>query len=421
MKKILNYPAIFLMFIAACFLVSCEDETGGGSGGGGTSVTGEPSLTLNTLADLTVAPSESFTVNFSASTKNDIPLKAVTVYEDGTKVPVSRLTFNSEAAAANPALVVGADKEGLTWDVGIIAHSAAATTVQYEIEVTADDNTISSFFVSVTTAASPATFTSTSPTMVSDVPQDTKNVFKLTAVKGDGQLVSIEVRENDMFVEATRIFWMGISMSVDDNPFFLSETEKDGFEDAELYIMTPASEGTFVYKVILTDEYGLTSELEFTVMTAPSGTPVDLREDEVLNRDGMALGGLDLDTGDNVSSSSTMAELVDNGINDDLPVPSNWLQTISPVNGATMKYVVPMANGIPEGYSFGAIATKEEISGLYTNNTGEVIDGNKSTSVVNVGDNFVVEANGNYWLLTVKEVVVTDADNDDKYIFDVKY
>lgn len=416
MKRILNLPAFMLFAIAAMFLVSCEDEPGGG---GGTDPI-KPTVTLNSAGDVTLAPMEAFTIDFSAS-KGDVALKAVTIYEDGIKVPVSRLMVNGVAAAANPLLITGTDVDGLTWTATVIAHSTAPATVVYEVQVQDDNNLTNSVFTTVTTAATPPTLTGTEPTTIDGLEQGSKNGFKLTAMPGDGQLVSIEVRENDMLIDPTRIEWDGATMMNAENPFFLNGPEQDGFEEIRLFITLPMSEGTFIYTIIITDEFGLTAETVYTVTTAPSGTPIDLREDEVLNRAGSAPGGLDLDTGDNVASSSDLAEIVDNGIDTDQPVPNNWMQTISPVNGATMKYVVASANGIPEGFSFGAIETKEELSGLYTNNTGEIIDGDKSTSVVTVGDNFIVSANGNYWLLTVKEVIVTDDNNNDKYIFDVKY
>ena len=416
MKRIFNFPALLLVAIGAMFLVSCEPEPGGPTG----PINVEPVVTLTSSSEITVEPTEVFTVEFSASKGDDNALKAVTIYEDGTKVPTSRLTVNGTAAAANPLLVTGTDVDGLTWTIDIVAQSSAATTVGYEIEVQDDASQTKSVFVNVTTVGTPPSLTSTSP-MTINVDQDIKNLFRVTAVKGSGDLVSIEVRENDQLVDPSKIFWQVISMAVSENPFALGEDDRGGFEDQELYIMTPAVEGNFTYKVTITDEFGLTSELSFDVTTNPTGTPIDIREGVLLNSAGPSgTGGLDLDNGNSTGSMDTEAEIKDNGIDNNLPAEENWFRTISPIsdNGVSMKQLIAGQGGLPEGFKFSDVAFKEDLVDFFT--SGVDLTNNQS-NIVQIEDVFIVTREGKYWMLEVIEIVTDPNGNDDSYKFDIKY
>ena len=129
MKRILNFTSVSLVVIAAMFLYSCESDPIDPP------VNVPPVVTLTSSSDITLEPGESFTVDFSASIGDDSPLKAVTVYEDGSEVPFSRLTINGVAASSNAILLFGSDVDGLTWSIDIVAHSTPASTVTYKVEV----------------------------------------------------------------------------------------------------------------------------------------------------------------------------------------------------------------------------------------------------------------------------------------------
>ena len=411
MKRILNFTSASLLVLAAMFLYSCESDPID-------PVVEKPVVTLTSSSDITVEPEETFTVDFSASKGGDSPLKAVTVYEDGTKVPASRLTVNGVAASSNAILLFGTDVDGLTWSIDIVAHSTPASTVTYEVEVQDQASQIQSVLVNVTTVGTPPTLTTTSPTTV-EVEQDKKNVFRLTAVKGSGDLASIEVSQNDVKVDPSDIFWKVITMAVADNPFTLEEADKGGFEKQELYIMTPASEGTFVYKVTLTDEYGLTDDLTFNVTTLPNGTAVEMLEGVLLNAGGPdGTGGLDLDNGNSTNSDDEEAEIKDNGIDTNLPDDQNWLRTISPANDAAMKYLRAGEGGLPEGFTFASIEFKEDLADLFANGV-ELTD--DVSDVVMIEDVFIVFRDNKYWVLEVIEIITDFEGNEDSYKFDIKY
>ncbi|MEM9547215.1 MAG: hypothetical protein AAGA77_14640 [Bacteroidota bacterium] len=407
MKRFLNLPTLLLLAFAPFFFASCESDSEPGT-------ELPPVVTLTSSSDITVEPTEVFTVSFSAS-KGDSPLKAVRVYEDGTSVPTSRLAFNGTPAAANPILITGTDVDGLTWTVDITAQSSVGTPVVFEIEVQDDLNNTQSVFVNVTAVGTPPTLTTSSPTVFS-TGQDIKNAFKLTAVKGIGDLVSIEVTENNQKVNPSNLFWKEISMSVADNPFTLGDEDKDGFEDEDLFIMTPMLAGNFIYKVILTDEFGLTAELEFDVTTF---TRVEMLSGVLLNSAGPdGQGGLDLDTGNSTNSIDDAAEIKDDGIDTDLPVDQNWLRTISPANNSQMKYLRAGQNGLSETFTFAGIEYKEDLPGLFDNGL-DFADG--SSDEVMIEDVFIVERDGKYWVLEVIEIVTDFEMNEDSYTFDVKF
>lgn len=406
MKRILKLWTLVLAGFAGIFFVGCESEPVD---------VPRPSVSLLSPSEYTIEPEEVFTISFSAAKGGESPLKAVTVYEDGTKVPTARMTINGVAAAANPLLVVGADVDGLSWMVDIVAQSSAATTVTYEVEVQDEQGSKRSVLVNVTAAGSPPVMTSSSPTAFS-VAQDTKNAFRLTAAKGSGDLTSIEVRENDQLVDPTKIFWKEISMHVADNPFQLGDSDLEGFEEAELIIMTPATVGNFIYKITLTDAFGLTAELEFDVNTFRD---VEMREDVLLNAGGgQGTGGLDLDTGLSTNSDDPDAEIKDNGIDLNLPVENNWLRTISAANDAQVRYLRAGENGLSESFSFLDVQFKEDLPALFDN--GVEFSGGAS-EVVQVEDVFIVTRDGKFWLLEVIQVVTDPNNNEDSYTFDIKY
>jgi hypothetical protein len=423
MKKFLNFPSLMLVFVSALFLVSCEEEPGGGSGGGTTD--SAAAISLVSESELTLAPSEEFTVSIAAD-KGTNDMNAITVYEDGIKVPVDRLKFNGTEASSNAVLLIGSDRESLDWTVSIVAQATAGTTSNFEVEIIDDMNLTSAVTVTVTTASSPPTLTglgNPTPTFT----EGTQNVsLKIQAEKGGADLSTLEIRENDVLVDVTNFNWNGLSMMTMGNPFGLSDTESQGFDEGEFLLDLPNSVGTFVYTIIVEDAVDQRDTATFVITTESSGTPIDIREDVLLNAAGPAgTGGLDLDTGESTGTgpvSGAEAEIIDNGINGG-NADVNWIQTISAVNGATMKYVVAGSGGVPESFTFDGLEFKEDLEGLYTANSGGVIDNTNSSSIVQPGDTFIVQKGTQYWLITAKEVNVKTAvgDNSDNYVFDVKF
>jgi hypothetical protein len=423
MKRILNFPTMMLLFVAALFITSCEDEPGGG---GGTTDTA-PTVTLLSDANLTLAPAEEFTIEISA-TQGTNEMNGLYVYEDGIEVPADRLKYNGVAAAANPALLSGSERESLSWTVSVVAQATAGTSSSFEVEVR--DNALTplrnSVFVTVATAATPPTLTglgNPTPTYT----EGTQNVsFKMTGEKGSGLLSTLEVRRNSELVDAADFNWNGLTMMTAGNPFQLTGTDVDGFEEGEFLVDLPLEVGTSIYSFILEDEFGSRDTAMYTVVTESAGTALDSTLIGVLFNAGgdVGFGGLDLDNGESTGTgpvSGAEAEIIDNGIDTDLGAATNWIQTISPINGATMKYVVANAGGVLESFTFESTDTKEGIIDVFENNMTTEIDNSASTSKIEVGDVFAVKSGDKYYLISIKEVNVKIDNNEDNYVVDIKY
>lgn len=203
------------------------------------------------------------------------------------------------------------------------------------------------------------------------------------------------------------------------NPLLLVSPYDQGFKFL-VKLKTGTDFGENVYKFILTDNGGLTSEVSLTVTTIQEdqGTPITLTQENglIFNAAGPNNGAFDLETFSNVSSSSDISELQDNGIDIALPAASNWKRTISPENGATMVKVNTTAMG--ENYDFYSVATKEEILTAWDNGTAVTA----TTEAINVGDEFVVRSSsGTYFLIRFTAVTETLSDNLDYYTLDMRY
>lgn len=405
--------ASVLMVFFALFMVSCEEDV---PGGGGTNLN-DPEITLNSNAFVNVGLGESFEVDVNAKA-NGVDLNSIAVYQGGSLIPASRIKFDGVDASANPKLLFDADRSNLATTITILAHDTVGEE-EYVVRITDNDNNTDEVKIYVTTIGNPPSVSIFgSGTITVDEGQSAS--LTLTASKGSVDLQSLTVYINDELVEASKLELAGVSASA--NPIVLEGSLVDGFED-KLFIMPPSTPGDYNVKVLLTDTAGQEATATYVIRVKMSGTPVE-QVDELLllyNSDGQQKGALDLDAATSseasVTSSSTDAEIRDLGIDTDQPGSSNWIQKIEGVNGASLRQIVPGQNGVIEGFTFGDIATKEQLDVLYS--AGVVLDNNTS-AVVNAGDLFIVENNGKKYALVVTEVSPTTGNNDDYYIMDMK-
>ncbi len=130
MKK-LWILASALLLSNLIFFTSCTEDEGTGND-------------LAPLVQLTDGPTPDVVVGHDATTtitvevtKGTAQLKAFRVLEGSDAVDFSRLTIDGSAAAANPVLLVGADKDGFTKEIKIDVHDSHETktyTVRVEDE-----------------------------------------------------------------------------------------------------------------------------------------------------------------------------------------------------------------------------------------------------------------------------------------------
>ncbi len=257
---------------------------------------------------------------------------------------------------------------------------------------------------------------------------------KVSLLTGDSKLQSVTIYEDDVKL-GTNFFTINGGTLTANNPFLITGADKDGVT-YEFEISTVNTVGAVrTYEVEVTDEKGLKDAVSLTITSkAPATTPIEMSLTGILFNasDILPTGGLDLDNGNNVSATSSLAEIRDMGINCAMPNATNWRKQIGTVNGAEMKRVVP-AN--VENFSFANATNKEIILAAFE--TGDPIDSNLSTLncdpntnvVVTdvtiplvVGDMFVIKgATGRIYLIRVDEVNNTTNDNNDNYMMSLKY
>lgn len=231
---------------------------------------------------------------------------------------------------------------------------------------------------------------------------------KLDVQRGDNDLKSLAIREDGDLVATARLEFNSGFTTVQ-NPYLVTGTDVDGFEiiiDIEAH-----NDGVRTYSFIIEDEAGETDQVSLDISIGTTSQPIDSTFTMILlnNADGQSPGALDLDVPEAVSSSSSAAEIRDQGIDLDMSLAENWIQRVEPVNGATLAMV-------DDGnVDFDAIATKGEVKMLYDNGN-EVSE----TPQLAMGDIFVVKSGTDYFLLVVQQIILTPDDNTDYYEFDIK-
>lgn len=231
---------------------------------------------------------------------------------------------------------------------------------------------------------------------------------KLDVQRGDNDLKSLAIRGDGDLVATSRMeFNSGFTTT--QNPYLVTGADVDGFEiiiDIEAH-----NEGVRTYSFIIEDEAGETDQVSLDISIGTVSQPIDSTYTMILlnNADGLSPGALDLDVPEAVPSSSAEAEIRDQGIDTDKILAENWIQRVEPVNGATLAMVNPSS------VDFDAVATKGEVKALYDNGT-EVTE----TPQLATGDVFVVKSGTDYFLLIVREIILTPDDNTDYYEFDIK-
>lgn len=278
-------------------------------------------------------------------------------------------------------------------------------------------------------------FVETDPTTVrGDYPTDDFSTddlagFSYIAIRaqaGTEDLESLSVLEDGVKVDADRLYFRDLNTNTDvtvQNPILLIGYESQALW--EIGIDPQDDFSTKTYTIQIEDVAGNTASVTIDITTFDPGTPITttLTGKLLLNQGGPAgTGALDLDLGNGTGTTTgnfMEAEIRDWGINIALPDDQNWLRQIGPINGT----VVRVPGGLPGDFDFADISTREEIQSYYDAGTALPNDGGNKSSVVQVGDYFVVKkADGSrYYFLEVTEISVTPNNNDDYYEFSIKY
>jgi len=256
--------------------------------------------------------------------------------------------------------------------------------------------------------------------------------IKVSLLPGDAKLKAVTIYEDDVKLD-TDFFTINDGAVFANNPFVIVGADQDGVT-YEFEISTVNAVGAVrTYEVEVEDESGLKDAVSLTITSkAPATTPIEMSLTGVLlNQAGpVGQGGLDLDNGQSTGSDAASAEIRDVGIDCGLPDATNWRKQIGTINGAEMRRV---RAEMVENFSFANATNKEIIAAAFETgqpiiDTNLAIDCTGNSVIVRdmtlplvVGDMFVISANSKIYLIKVDAVNVTTNDNQDNYLFSIKY
>ncbi len=425
MKRFSLIKVFLFAAFAAFFYTSC-DTTGGGSTGApilelrsGTTTNGGAYVT----SDVDVTAGSTISLNISGLS-GDVDMSSIKFYVDGVAETAANLTYDGTAAWANPALLSGTDAQSFNWIVDWVVH-AGESVKTYTVEITdANQNTDAVAFLVNTVPDTPPTplalsFIETTPYIWADATVPANTFFKigLTATRGDTYpLFTLAVLEDNVAIAdfANRLRYNGLDFT--SNPSGLPVGDEQGFT-AEILVKAHATEGlTKTYTFVVADENGDEVSVMLDITTEVTGTPISSSiSGALLNAAGPAgTGGLDLDSGTGMGSNDTDAEIKDLGIDQSLPNDQNWRRQIAATNNAVLR----SASTAPEfAVNFSTVQFTEEIVDAYNNGT----DVSLGSQAVQIGDVFIVERNGTYYLIQCTNYTETAADNADQYEFAIKF
>lgn len=236
---------------------------------------------------------------------------------------------------------------------------------------------------------------------------------EFNASRGNSALVSYTVYEDGVRIEDLSRITVDGSLA-NANPALLFDTDTSSFirEIAVLAHAEFSTVRTYTFEVM--DANGETAAVAVDITTAEEvlTTPVDTFTGSFFaNSDGPnADGGFDLSAGAAVSATSMDADLVDLGIDVNLPLDQNWLQKFRAANGAVLR--VPDAT-----FSFDVTDNKEALLAAYDLGT-EVTE---TPEKVQVGDEYLIKSNEVIYAIKITAVEITSNNNLDKYTLDAKY
>lgn len=119
---------------------------------------------LNSDAELQAGEVFNVKVNFLIG---DNQLKSVSILEDGSGLATDKFTIDNGALISNnPFLILGADKDGKTYEFGITAHDVIGDITTYTFEVTDDADKTAEVSITITIIAPLTTPLNTSYTAV---------------------------------------------------------------------------------------------------------------------------------------------------------------------------------------------------------------------------------------------------------------
>ncbi len=394
MKKftILSNYLFLLMAAAILGLTACGDDP---------ILTNElpPSVTIN--GDVEVAPEGIITLTISGS-KGDADMNLLSIKEDGVTVSLET-GLNNPDIGSGDALLAGDNAIAFDFTVELRAP-ATPGTYTYSATVTDANNKSNEASIDVIVSSTPPTISYMGPN-----PYEAGfggNIFRITAAAGSADLSTIAVYDDGGLINATSLKLN--DEDFDDNPYSLVGDDVSGFDMAAV-VVDFSEAGTYNLTFEVTDALGETASTEVSVVV---GTPLNVTYSEkfFFNLAGPAgfNGSFDLDLGESLASSSTDAELQDLG-ND---ANGDWRRQVAAEGDA--KLVAPSSSS-PELFNYSSVNSAEALIAAF--NTG--VDVSTGTARIEIGDVFVVENNGDYYIIEFSNIT-TASNDEDFYTINVK-
>jgi len=400
MKLLSNLRILFMLITATFMITSCAEDLGDGGGGGSTNPL---TLSISNTSDVTVALGGTFSVNLVA-TAGDDALRDIEVFEDGISIAeFTRIAYNGEVASSNPRLLFGDEKSNFDYNIDVAAHNEVGTR-SYTFVVTDDLGASDTRTVEISTIGIPPSLALNGPATL-ELDAGALNNVSLSAVMGSGALVSVGLTIDGASDNFDDLEFSGVPCT--SNPHAVGGDLANGFDAVPLTFRAPTMDGSYSYVITLTDEFGLESSVEFTVIVSS----LESFNGVLFNAGGPAgTGGLDLDLGIGMPSDSIAAEIRDIGIDGN----GNWLQQIAPANNALLYKMIPGDNGVSENFTFSSIDSKVTLAGLVGSGLNVTASG-----TVFEGDVYVVVRDGVNYAFEIAEVNVIAADNSDNYVLNI--
>ena len=402
-----NLSKLLLALVAMSVLFSsCKED-----------VTEAPSVSLVAGTDFvsdgdTVFTEAPFQVKIEASAGTE-DMDRLEVRENGAPIDISRILFDGDPAGSNPTPLDAATYgRALSWVITVTAPPTADVFATYTV-VLSDAGGLTgqtSFDLGIAGTAPMLSIADETGFVKGgdSIFTDTDFVMKVTGVKGADFISEVQVQENGVVVDNSRLQIDGIAALA--NPFSVANSELEGFT-YELTVKAPSDpDQAYTYTIIATDVEGRSGSVAIGLTTVAAPDPVtESTAVLLLNQGGPAgQGGLDLHTGTGTGSMDASADIVDKGIDINKPLATNWIQKIGVVNSSDLR--------IPDAaFSYDEIATVGQIEAAFEQGTTIT-----ESDVVQEGDMFLVLSDGTYFALIVTDINLTAADNKDYYEFSVK-
>ena len=376
------------------------------------------SLSANTTGARTIKPGESF-VSLISIKRGGNKLRGLNIFENDSLVDVSRIKINNTTILGNPYFFPPQNNENVNLRIEILSLRANNDFV-YRFVVTDFGGESAQAERTITVKSDPPKLKFNGPDLtIATIDQSAR--FKVNGVRGSGLLKSLEILQNNVKIDASRIMFGTFSPAT--NPFILPSTDENVF-DKDLLIRSPSLAANYTYTFILRDDLDAIATDSAKVLAGiPATELVSKNLYNAARTNG--LGGIQLKDGTSVSTASNIADLIDTGIDTTVTNASlNWKRQFRAGQNVEVRRIIIGNNGVPQNFSYINIFTKEQILDLFSKGVNFTLkdkEGRLISDPVQIGQIFVVKKGNEYYLIEVAAVVQTPNDNEDYYRLNYKF